>query len=101
MSTTALDGIRVLDFTRVLAGPYCTVLLGDLGAEIIKIENPEGGDDTRGFNVSPTLEFSTYFLAVNRNKKSIAIDIRTEAGAKRSARWRRMPTSWWRIIEPV
>ena len=82
MSTTALDGIRVLDFTRVLAGPYCTVLLGDLGAEIIKIENPEGGDDTRGFNVSPTLEFSTYFLAVNRNKKSIAIDIRTEAGGE-------------------
>ncbi len=82
MSTTALDGIRVLDFTRVLAGPYCTVLLGDLGAEIIKIENPEGGDDTRGFNVSPTLAFSTYFLAVNRNKKSIAIDIRTEAGGE-------------------
>ena len=82
LSTTALDGMRVLDFTRVLAGPYCTVLLGDLGAEIIKIENPEGGDDTRGFNVSPTLEFSTYFLAVNRNKKSIAIDIRTEAGGE-------------------
>ena len=77
---TALDGIRVLDFTRVLAGPYCTVVLGDLGAEIIKIENPQGGDDTRGFNISPTLDFSTYFLAVNRNKKSVAIDIRTQEG---------------------
>lgn len=77
---TALDGIRILDFTRVLAGPYCTVVLGDLGAEIIKIENPQGGDDTRGFNVSPSLEFSTYFLAVNRNKKSVAIDIRTPEG---------------------
>ncbi len=77
---TALDGIRVLDFTRVLAGPYCTVVLGDLGAEIIKIENPQGGDDTRGFNISPTLDFSTYFLAVNRNKKSVAIDIRTPEG---------------------
>ena len=77
---TALDGIRVLDFTRVLAGPYCTLVLGDLGAEIIKIENPQGGDDTRGFNVSPTLDFSTYFLAVNRNKKSVAIDIRTTEG---------------------
>ena len=77
---TALDGIRVLDFSRVLAGPYCTLVLGDLGAEIIKIENPQGGDDTRGFNVSPTLDFSTYFLAVNRNKKSVAIDIRTMEG---------------------
>jgi crotonobetainyl-CoA:carnitine CoA-transferase CaiB-like acyl-CoA transferase len=77
---TALDGIRVLDFTRVLAGPYCTVVLGDLGAEIIKIENPQGGDDTRGFNISPTLGFSTYFLAVNRNKKSVAINIRTQEG---------------------
>ena len=76
----ALDGIRVLDFTRVLAGPYCTLILGDLGAEIIKIENPDGGDDTRGFNVSPSLEFSTYFLSVNRNKKSVAIDIRTDTG---------------------
>tara|TARA_Y100001934_G_C12386377_1_gene796237 strand:+ start:7625 stop:8812 length:1188 start_codon:yes stop_codon:yes gene_type:complete len=77
---TALEGIRVLDFSRVLAGPYCTLVLGDLGAEIIKIENPQGGDDTRGFNVSPTLDFSTYFLAVNRNKKSVAIDIRTMEG---------------------
>lgn len=77
---TALEGIRVLDFTRVLAGPYCTLVLGDLGAEIIKIENPQGGDDTRGFNISPTLDFSTYFLAVNRNKKSVAIDIRTTEG---------------------
>ena len=76
----ALDGIRVLDFTRVLAGPYCTLILGDLGAEIIKIENPEGGDDTRGFYVSPSLEFSTYFLSVNRNKKSVTIDIRTDTG---------------------
>lgn len=79
---TPLDGIRVLDFTRVLAGPYCTVVLGDLGADVIKIENPQGGDDTRGFNMSPTLDFSTYFLAVNRNKKSVTIDIRTPEGGE-------------------
>ena len=77
---TALDGIRVLDFTRVLAGPYCTLVLGDLGAEIIKVENPQGGDDTRSFNVSAKLNVSTYFLAVNRNKKSITINIQTSEG---------------------
>jgi crotonobetainyl-CoA:carnitine CoA-transferase CaiB-like acyl-CoA transferase len=77
---TALDGIRVLDFTRVLSGPYCTMTLGDLGAEIIKIENPSGGDDSRGFNVSPKRGISTYFFAVNRNKQSIALDFRKAEG---------------------
>jgi crotonobetainyl-CoA:carnitine CoA-transferase CaiB-like acyl-CoA transferase len=77
---TALDGIRVLDFTRVLSGPYCTMTLGDLGAEIIKIENPAGGDDSRGFNVSPERGISTYFFAVNRNKQSIALDFRKAEG---------------------
>ncbi len=77
---TALEGIRVLDFTRVLAGPYCSMTLGDLGAEIVKIENPAGGDDTRGFSISKKLGVSTYFLAVNRNKKSAAIDFRKPEG---------------------
>ncbi|KAG0049890.1 hypothetical protein BGZ83_005265 [Gryganskiella cystojenkinii] len=86
-----LHGIRVLDLTRVLAGPYCTQLLGDLGAEVIKIENPKGGDDTRAWgppfaiNVvdkdeeDPVHE-SAYFLSVNRNKKSITVNIRSEQG---------------------
>jgi crotonobetainyl-CoA:carnitine CoA-transferase CaiB-like acyl-CoA transferase len=77
---TALKGIRVLDFTRVLSGPYCTMTLGDLGAEIIKIENPDGGDDSRAFNISKKRAISTYFFAVNRNKKSVAIDFRTQEG---------------------
>ncbi|MEL0021319.1 MAG: CoA transferase [Rickettsiales bacterium] len=77
---TALDGIRVLDFTRVLSGPYCTMTLGDLGAEIIKVENPDGGDDTRAFNRSKKRDISNYFFAVNRNKKSVALDFRKPEG---------------------
>ncbi|KAF9165003.1 hypothetical protein BGX20_000753 [Mortierella sp. AD010] len=83
-----LDGVRVLDLTRVLAGPYCTQLLGDLGAEIIKIENPKGGDDTRAWgppfakNIDPSnpSHESAYFLGVNRNKKSITVNIRSLEG---------------------
>ncbi|KAF9294678.1 hypothetical protein BGZ88_003537 [Linnemannia elongata] len=81
-----LDGIRVLDLTRVLAGPYCTQLLGDLGAEVIKVENPKGGDDTRAWgppfaaNPDGSETESAYFLSVNRNKKSITVNIRSEAG---------------------
>ena len=79
-SPAALDGIRVLDFTRVLAGPYCTMSLGDLGAEIIKVENPAGGDETRRF-LPPDIDGeSTYFLHVNRNKKSVVIDLSQPAG---------------------
>src|SRR4051812_37538006 len=72
-----LQGIRVLDLTRVLAGPTCTQMLGDLGAEIIKIERPEAGDDTRGFAPPfwPETKESAYFLGANRNKKSVTVDI--------------------------
>lgn len=75
----ALQGTRVLDLTRVMAGPLCTQTLGDLGAEIIKIENPDGGDDTRGW---PPFEKgqSAYFVTLNRNKKSVAVDISTADG---------------------
>ena len=77
-----LSGIRVLDLTRVLAGPTCTQMLGDLGAEIIKIERPEAGDDTRGFAPPfwPNTEESAYFLGANRNKKSVALDIAKPEG---------------------
>ncbi|MEW6556378.1 MAG: CoA transferase [Elusimicrobiota bacterium] len=75
-----LDGIRVLDLSRVLAGPYCSMILGDFGAEIIKIENPDGGDDTRAFG-PPFIEGeSAYFLSINRNKKSVCINLKEEKG---------------------
>jgi formyl-CoA transferase len=75
-----LDGIRVLDLTRVLAGPYCAMFLGDLGAEVIKIEQPGVGDDTRGWGPPFTGGESAYFLCVNRNKKSVAIDLKAQEG---------------------
>ena len=81
-NNTALSGLKVLDLTRVLAGPTCTQMLGDLGAEVIKIERPGTGDDTRGFAPPhwPNTTESAYFLGVNRNKKSVALDIATSEG---------------------
>lgn len=74
----ALSGIRILDLTRVLAGPFCTMLLGDMGAEIIKIEEPGKGDDTRSY--PPFLgDYSAYFGNMNRNKKSITLDLKNIA----------------------
>ncbi|MSO75372.1 MAG: CoA transferase [Alphaproteobacteria bacterium] len=79
-SAGPLAGIRVIDFTRVLAGPYCTMTLGDLGAEVIKVESPAGGDDTRNFRPPEVGGESTYFLMMNRNKKSLALDIAKPEG---------------------
>src|SRR5687768_4871182 len=74
-----LSGLKVIDFTRVLAGPLCTMLLGDMGAEVIKIEDPRHGDDTRDW--APFVGgWSTYFLSVNRNKKSVAVDLKSAEG---------------------
>src|SRR5919109_1732371 len=80
MAPLPLAGIRVLDLSRVLAGPLCTMLLGDLGANVIKVERPERGDDTRGWG--PPFDErgeSAYFLSVNRNKLSISADLRVAA----------------------
>lgn len=74
-----LQNIRVLDLSRVLAGPYCTMVLGDLGAEVIKVEGPEG-DETRGWGPPFTGGESAYYLCVNRNKRSMVLDLKTEAG---------------------
>jgi crotonobetainyl-CoA:carnitine CoA-transferase CaiB-like acyl-CoA transferase len=78
----ALNGLKVLDLTRVLAGPTCTQMLGDLGAEVIKIERPGSGDDTRGFAPPyvPRTQESAYFVGVNRNKKSVTLDISKPEG---------------------
>jgi len=73
---TPLQGITVLDFTRVLSGPYCTMQLGDLGARVIKIEQPDRGDDTRAWGPPFINGESAYFLSINRNKESIALDLK-------------------------
>lgn len=76
----ALEGIRVADFSRVLAGPYATMLLADLGAEVVKIERPEFGDDTRAWGPPWVDGKSAYFMGVNRNKHSIIADLHTDDG---------------------
>ena len=75
-----LHGIRVLDLSRVLAGPYCTMFLGDLGADVVKIEQPGTGDDTRSWGPPFQGGESAYFLCVNRNKRSVTLDLRTPDG---------------------
>src|ERR1700726_1104242 len=72
---TALDGLLVVDFTRVVAGPACTQTLADFGAEVIKIENPEGGDDTRSYEHADLAGESAAFVSLNRNKRGIALDL--------------------------
>ena len=79
-----LDGILVLDLSRVLAGPFCTMLLGDLGARVIKVEHPQEGDVTRGWAPphDPVSGLSAYYLSINRNKESLALDLATEEGVR-------------------
>ncbi len=77
-----LEGIRVLDLTRVLAGPYCTMFQGDLGAEVVKVEQPEVGDDTRGWGPPFAGDESAYFLCVNRNKKSLTVNLKSAQGVE-------------------
>lgn len=79
----ALEGVRVADFSRVLAAPYATMLLADLGAEVIKVEHPDGGDETRAWGPPWSADGeSTYFLSVNRNKTSRVLDLRTDEGRR-------------------
>ena len=76
-----LHGLKVIDLTRVLAGPYCAMLLGDMGAEVLKIEEPVHGDDTRAW--APFQDgVSTFFLGMNRSKKSVALDLKVPEGAE-------------------
>ena len=82
---TALDGLLVVDFTRVVAGPACTQTLADFGAEVIKIENPDGGDDTRSYEHANLAGESAAYISLNRNKRGIALDL-TKPAAREIAR---------------
>ena len=81
-----LEGVRVVDLSRALAGPYCAMLLGDLGADVIKVEEPGVGDDSRHWGPPFQGGESAYFLSCNRNKRGVALNLKTEAG--REALWR-------------
>ena len=78
----ALDGIRVLDLTRALAGPYCTLMLGDHGADVIKVEMPGTGDETREWAPPSIKGISAYYLSINRNKRSVTIDLKNADGKR-------------------
>ena len=75
-----LENIRVLDLTRVVSGPYCTMILGDMGADVIKIEHPESGDDSRGFAPPYQGDQAAYYLSVNRNKRSLTLNMKRRKG---------------------
>jgi len=77
---TPLEGITVLDLTRVLSGPYCTMILADMGARVIKIEQPGNGDDTRSWGPPFIDGESAYFLSINRNKESVTLDFKRPEG---------------------
>ncbi|MCD2205231.1 CaiB/BaiF CoA transferase family protein [Halobacterium sp. KA-6] len=75
-----LDGLTVLDASRVLVGPFCTMQLGDLGADVIKVERPDGGDQTRGWHPPTYGEESAYYVSINRNKRSVTLNLASEDG---------------------
>jgi formyl-CoA transferase/CoA:oxalate CoA-transferase len=81
-----LDGLLVADMTRALAGPYCTMMLADLGARVVKIETPEGGDDTRGWGPPFVDGESAYFMSINRNKESLTLNLKVDRA--REVLWR-------------
>jgi crotonobetainyl-CoA:carnitine CoA-transferase CaiB-like acyl-CoA transferase len=80
MSDAPLTGVTILDLSRVLSGPYCTMLAADMGARVIKIEHPKGGDDTRAWGPPFLAGESAYYLSINRNKESVALDFKTPDG---------------------
>ena len=84
MSSKPLAGVRVLDFSRVLAGPYGTMHMADLGADVVKVEHPVHGDDTRQYVPPESGGISTYFLSVNRGKRSVALDLKDPADRARA-----------------
>lgn len=102
MSTVQpLSGITVVDFTQVFMGPSCTQLLGDYGADVIKVERPGTGDIARTSIPDPAGLDNPIFLSINRNKRSISIDTRTEEASRPSRSWCAAPTSWSATSGPV
>ena len=96
-----LAGLRVLDVSQVMAGPFCSMLLGDMGADVIKIEPPDGGDQSRramGFKLKG--DDSLGFINMNRNKRSVVLNLKSEAGRKVFYRSSTAPISWSRTIGP-
>ena len=92
-----LAGIKIADFSRVLAGPYATMLLADLGAQVVKIERPGIGDDTRGWG--PPFDksaASTYFLSVNRNKEGLTLDLSKESDQRKA---QELISGWDVVVE--
>jgi crotonobetainyl-CoA:carnitine CoA-transferase CaiB-like acyl-CoA transferase len=90
MTDGALAGIRVLDLSRILSGPFASMILADLGADVIKIEDTRAGDDTRQWGPPFQGEDAVYFLSVNRDKRSVSIDLKSEKGrdaVRRMAEW--------------
>ncbi|MGZ3679855.1 MAG: CoA transferase, partial [Ktedonobacterales bacterium] len=81
-----LEGIRIVDLSRALAGPFCAMLLGDLGADVIKVEEPGVGDDSRHWGPPFKAGESAYFMSCNRNKRGITLNLKTDGG--REALWR-------------
>jgi formyl-CoA transferase/CoA:oxalate CoA-transferase len=84
--TGPLTGLRVLDLSRILSGPFATMILADLGADVVKLENPTGGDDTREWAPPYQGDQSAYFLSINRNKRGIAVDLKSGAGREIAVR---------------
>ena len=85
----ALEGVKVLDLTQIMAGPYCTMMLADMGADVVKVEKPNGGDDTRRMGPPFIKGESAAFLGINRNKRSIVIDLRSDSGRELAQRMAR------------
>ena len=100
-SPLPLAGIRIAEFCNVAAGPYCCMLLADFGADVIKVENPDGGDTMRAW--PPLSEgYSENFASVNRNKRSVVLNLKSAEGLAEAKKHHRPPaTCWWKTTAPA
>ena len=96
MRDLPLTGLKVVDLTRVLAGPFCAMLLGDMGADVIKVEEPNAGDDARAWGPFVADGWSAYFLGVNRSKRSLALDLKARKAPMRCGACCKAPTCFSR-----